>query len=111
MAPVRMKCVGVGCTWESQELEEEMAKFALTNHMQYVHPVTIVTAQPTGNMSMRVKMVKPSAGLEMTKSKWKYFVNQWKLYKRTTRLTGQDVVDDLWQCLFDPLRMEVTSET
>ena len=59
---------------------------------------------------MRGKMDKPRAGLEISESKWRDFVKQWALYKRTTRITGQDVADDLWQCLSDPLRMEVTSE-
>ena len=104
MAPVRMNCVWEGCTWE------EMSKFALTSHMQYVHPVAIVAARPTGNKNMRGKMNRPSAGLEMTESKWRYFMNQWAVYKRTTRITGQDVVDELWQCPSDLLRMEVTSE-
>ena len=72
-----------------------MAKFTLTNHMQYVHPVAIVAAQPTGNRNMRGKSNKPSAGLEMTEFKWRDFVNQWKLYKRMTGITDQDVVDDM----------------
>ena len=38
MSPAKLQYMVMGCTWESQELEEEMAKFALTNHMQYVLP-------------------------------------------------------------------------
>ena len=37
-------------------------------------------------------------------------MNQWGLYKRTTRISGQDVVDNLWQFLSYPLCMEVTSK-
>ena len=38
------------------------------------------------------------------------FQHQWTLYKRASGISGQEIVDDLWQCLSDPLRMEVTSE-
>ena len=54
---------------EPQELEEEMAKFALTNHMQYNNQVAIVAAQRNGNRNLRGKMDRPRAGLEMTESK------------------------------------------
>ena len=37
-------------------------------------------------------------------------MNQWACYKRSSGISGQDIVDDLVLCLSDELRLEVTNE-
>ena len=105
MAGVKLKCPK--CEWVMDtEMEENMAFRYLEIHVNIEH-VTAITNTAT---CMREKMKKPKADLEMTEAKWRDFKNQWALYKRASGVSGQEIVDDLWQCLSDPLRMEVTSE-
>ena len=59
---------------------------------------------------MRERQKKPSADMEMTEAKWRDFLNHWARYKRSSGISGQDIVDDLILCLSDELRLEVTSE-
>ena len=107
MAGVKLKCPE--CEWVmDEEMEENIAFRYLEIHVKIKH-VTAIT-NTTTNRGMREKMKKPKADLEMTEAKWRDFINQWALYKRASGVSGQEIVDDLWQCLSDPLRMEVTSE-
>ena len=104
---IKLKCPK--CEWVmDEEMEENIAFRYLEIHVNIEH-VTAIT-NTTTNRGMREKMKKPKADLEMTEAKWRDFKNQWTLYKRASGVAGQEIVDDLWQCLSDPLRMEVTSE-
>lgn len=105
--PVKLKCTRSDCGWVmDQEMEMADARWYVELHIKTEHP--IITQAAANNR--REKMKRPSAELDMSESKWRDFINQWGIYKRTSGVTGQDIVDDLWQCLSDPLRMEVTSE-
>ena len=44
---------------------------------------------------MRERQKKPSAGMEMSEAKRRDFMNQWACYKRSSGISGQDIVDDL----------------
>ena len=107
MTVVKLKCPK--CEWVMDtEMEENIAFRYLEVHVNIEH-ITAV-ANTTTNRGMGEKMKKPKADVEMTEAKWRDFNNQWTLYKRASGISGQEIVDDLWQCLSDPLRMEVTSE-
>ena len=30
---------------------------------------------------------------------WRFFLSEWKDYKRVTGITGQDILDELWSCM------------
>ena len=107
MTVVKPRCPE--CEWVmDEEMEENIAFRYLEIHVKIKH--TTATNNTVTNRGMREKMKKPTADLEMTEAKWRDFSNQWALYKRASGISGQEIVDDLWQCLSDPLRMEVTSE-
>ena len=48
--------------------------------------------------------------MEKSETKWIDFLQNWKVYKRSSGVTGQFMLDDLCQCLSDSLRIEVSNE-
>ena len=113
MAPIALECPNVGCTlgkdgnkYVTPEMKAELAFKMLDLHHQN-HAQEEV---PANKRNMRERQKKPSADMEMTEAKWRDFLNQWARYKRSSGISGQDIVDDLVLCLSDELRLEVTSE-
>ena len=45
---MKLECVTTECTWETQDLAEELAKWSLTQHMQHVHPAPATEQQVVG---------------------------------------------------------------
>ena len=48
-----------------------------------------------------------SKGEGSTDSDWVYFTDQWERYKRSTKLDGQNAVDQLWACCSEELARAV----
>ena len=46
----------------------------------------------------------------MTETAWRDFESQWLRYKRSTGLTGDDIIDQLISCCSDSLRMNINSD-
>ena len=108
MAKIAIPCVAVHCDYKTIETEDTaLAERLLDKHIQVEHAPA---APPVANRNMREKQKKPQIDLEMSEAKWRDFENQWSRYKRSSGVTGQEVVDDLVQCLSDALRLEITSE-
>ena len=118
MAPLALECPNAGCDlgdggakYKTPEMGEEFAVKMLDLHVQQNHvQVQSVASAPVTSKNMRERQKKPSAGLEMSEAKWRDFENQWARYKRSSGVSGQDIVDDLVLCLSDELRLEITSE-
>ena len=76
-------------------------------HARSAHPQGFAQAagqgQGTGGQSKQEKLPRPSLGTGITDADWNYFESQWKRYKRSTRVTGQDAVDQLWACASEEL--------
>ena len=118
MAPLALECPNAGCNlgdsgakYKTPEMEEEFAMRMLDLHVQQNHvQVQSIASTLVTSMNMRERQKKPSAGLEMSEAKWRDFENQWARYKRSSGVSGQDIVDDLVLCMSDELRLEITSE-
>ena len=103
MAPLALECPNAGCDlgasgakYKTPELEAEFAMRMLDHHVQQNHVQgQIVAAAPATSKNMRERQRKPSVDVEMTEAKWRDFENQWARYKRSSGVSGQDIVDDL----------------
>ena len=113
MTPLAIECPVAGC-----DLGENKAKYktpALAMELMKIHghshqQVQGAASGSVSNKNMRERQKKPTAGIEMSETKWRDFMNQWARYKRSSVISGQDIVDVLFLCLSDELRLEVTSE-
>ena len=80
-------------------------------HARSAHPQGFAQAagqgQGTGGQGKQEKLPRPSLGTGITDADWNYFESQWQRYKRSTRVTGQDAVDQLWACLNETLARAV----
>ena len=78
-----------------------------------VHPET---AAALGEMNNQARPPAPQSGVkaenlsrpilgeEITEVDWGFFLSEWSRYKRSTGLTGQNTMDQLWACAADSLK-------
>ena len=113
MAPLKLPCPKMDCQFETVEVELADAKELLADHIKVEH-ATVVDPPSTGTGGgagcKPDKMTRPAADLGMSETTWRDFEGQWKCYKRATKLTGQDAIDQLIQCCSDSLRLDLRSE-
>ena len=78
-------------------------------HLQYFHmDIRPPPQQPTVGAGPKAdKLPRPTIGEGATDSDWVFFSDQWLRYKRSTGLSGQSAVDQLWACLNDTLARAV----
>ena len=81
-------------------------------HRDLAHPparATPAPAQTGGDASMPKpdKLRRPVISEGATDSDWQYFSDQWKRYKRSTKLTSVSAVDQLWDCCSEDLARAV----
>ena len=69
-------------------------------HVQAEHAQPRITAKE-GNKAP--KLPRPTLSEEISEGDWNFFCEQWKRYKRATKLSAEDVTDELWACLSDEL--------
>ena len=111
MAPLKLPCPKLDCPFETVEVELPDAKELLADHLKVEHTATVAAPTPGGAAGCKPdKMSRPAADLGMSETTWRDFEGQWKCYKRSTKLIGQDVVDQLIQCCSDSLRLDLRSE-
>ena len=117
MPPPQQNCTAPGCDFETplNIPTWELVIQCLTNHTQVAHAVQ-PTQQPRdqGVLSARPKpapVQRPEIDLGTTESEWNFFIAEFDRYKRTTGITGQTVLDELWHCQTKQLRVLVQSDT
>ena len=85
-------------------------------HTRYAH-YDLQVAQPQqhhhpgggggGGVPKPDRLPRPTIGEGSTDSDWVYFTDQWERYKRSTKLDGQNAVDQLWACCSEELARAV----
>ena len=108
-------CPARGCAYNTPIGVETWADVLgfLNAHNQAAHPVQ-AQAQPVapahqgggdrGAMGKLDKRPRPQATTEMSEHDFKFFENEWALYKRATNLAGQTLIDELYSTMSDDLR-------
>ena len=76
-------------------------------HTRYGHPEVQQPAAPVqagggpGGDPTPDKLPNPQIGEGASQSDWLYFQSRWDRYKKSTRLEGQQAIDQMWACASD----------
>ena len=66
-------------------------------HVRQVHPGPGQQVSGGGS-SKQEKLPRPTLETGISDADWSFFVSQWERYKRSTKILGQEAVDQLWAC-------------
>ena len=58
---------------------------------------------PAGGGSKQERLPRPTLEAGISDADWSFFVSQWERYKRSTKIMGQDAIDQLWACASEEL--------
>ena len=102
---MEIECPAQGCHFKTPKMEPQVAIELLKLHNSNVH------GSNSASPSLKAEPLKrPGITLEMSETSWRDFNLQWARYKRSTSLSGMNVIDQLICCCSDLLRMDVNSE-
>ena len=108
MAPTAIDCPDAGCDfgennakYKTPVMEPALVMELMKIHGQDHQKVQGAVSGPISIKNMRERQKKPTAGMGMSKAKWRDFMNQWAHYKQSSGISGQDIMDDLVLCLSD----------
>ena len=78
----------------------------LTLHIQTAHSVAANPAPAAQhNVTAKIdKISRPVAKRDMTEHEYKFFKNEWDRYKRATNISGQLLIDELWNTMGTDLK-------
>ena len=107
MTAIALPCPDGDCGWKTVEVEQKLAKELLDQHIAVKHQSGGSVAEPGCKPE---RMVRPKADLAMSETTWRDFLGQWARFKRSTKVTGQDLIDHLVTCCSDALRMDLRSD-
>ena len=107
MAPAPIKCDQCDFTTAVGLPTYDLIMRHLETHSRSAHPQGYAAqagaGQGGGGGGRQEKLPRPSLDTGITEADWSYFESQWKRYKRSTRLLGQDAIDQLWACASEEL--------
>ena len=76
----------------------------LTLHIQTAHPKP-PGPNPTDRPITKVELrSRPEVTMDTSEADWRFFLSEWKDYKRVTGITGQAILDELWSCMKGDLK-------
>ena len=110
MAPLPpMACSAAGCGYSTPDgaptFEAQLTCLSL--HTQQAHPAqragdgAASADRPTCKVDKRAR---PTVSMEMSEHDWRFFLSEWKDYKRATGISGQNMLDELWSCMVPDLK-------
>ena len=114
--PAPIACSVTGCTYTTPATTPtwEMVRDMLQIHAASAHGAHLGGgAGGGGDHSVRPKpapVSRPEIDLGSSESDWRYFVDEFGRYRRTTGVTGQSVLDELWHCQSKALRTLMQAE-
>ena len=113
--PPQQACSAPGCEFQTpQDMPTwQLVMNSLNQHTTVAHP------QPINNADNNVSLVRPKPApiqrpeidLGTTESEWNFFKAEFERYKRTTAISGQTALDELWHCQSKQLRVLVQSDS
>ena len=116
MAPAPVKCPVPTCEYKTPVTlpTYDTIYRDLDLHTRYAHH-DLHVAQPQqhpsggsgGGATKPDRLPRPNICEGSTDSDWVYFTDQWERYKRSTKLDGQNAVDQLWACCSEELARAV----
>ena len=108
-APTPLRCLKSGCDFVTPQCPtwDPMMEL-LRMHVNLEHPSETPPA-PAAGAGASAKMEKirrPTLNEESTETDWNFFVSKWTRYKRSAKLRGEDLVDQLWACMSEGLERQ-----
>ena len=100
------RCPFPGCTYETDEVTDELAAVLLSVHSSGAH-----TAQGAPNVTLNTKLERvrcPTISAAGSSEDWSYFLTRWSDYVAATNVTGKDKVIQLLECCDEQLRKNLT---
>ena len=115
MAPPPKECPVDGCPYKTPATlpNYDLVYRDLDIHTKYSHinliPATTTASHHTGEQSTAKadKLPRPELKEGATEADFIYFKDSWTRYKRSTGLSGQAAVDQLWACCSSELSRSV----
>ena len=69
-----------------------------------LHVKTAHTKQVSGQANQKTEKPKrPSISTGLSESEWTFFISKWERYVRQTKVEGQQLLDELWNCMDEDL--------
>ena len=94
-----------GCpTW--RDANEALRLHVDTFHNALVHRDARGSNNEGGAGAKAEKLRRPTLEEEISPTDWNFFKSKWNRYKRSAKLSGQDVLDQLWACMSDGLERQ-----
>ena len=98
--PSPLVCAAAGCEYSTPPTVpnwEQLIK-VMDLHVRQAH-----SAGQQGPGSKQEKLPRPTLEAGISDADWNFFVSQWERYKRSTKITGQNAIDQLWACASEEL--------
>jgi len=88
----------------SSEQLQQLIQAAITGALASTQSTRTTTTDTTPGIK---QIDRPTMDLECNESRWAFFLNEWKLYKRRTNLSPSAATAELRACCSENLRMEL----
>ena len=104
--PTPMPCGVEGCDYSTRTgLSNHQQLFTdMQFHLAMVHPQVAASLASSQSGVKAEKLARPTLEEEISEVDWNFFKNEWSRYKRSTGLTGQSIMDQLWACASDNMK-------
>ena len=91
----------LGLTSHDQQFQDIRLHLVMVHPQQATALAAISNPVEAGGSQSSVKAEKlsrPNLEEEISEVDWSFFTSEWRRYKRSTGLTGQGIMDQLWAC-------------
>ena len=108
-APTPLRCLKSGCDFVTPQCPtwDPMMEL-LRMHVNLEHP-SETPPPPAAGAGASAKMEKirrPTLEENISETDWNFFESKWTRYKRSAKLVGEDLVDQLWACMSEGLERQ-----
>ena len=102
--PAPIKCSECDFSTQAGLPTYDLVMRHLETHSRVSHPHGYA-AQAGASMGegKQERLPRPTLDIGITEADWTFFKSQWDRYKRSTRLLGQEAIDQLWACATEEL--------
>ena len=97
MEDTTIQCQFTNCTYAATNPSEAVAIAMFQNHTQ-THQQAQTGSQPSPTHQRLPKIDRPELKQDATDEDWATFESEWKRFKRCTRMSPDEVADQLFQC-------------
>ena len=95
-------CPKSRCTWKTDDLGEATAMRLIELHLGAEHEMDVKDKKEGHAKVERVR--RPEVTPDMSEERWAYFLNRWEAYKKGCGLKEEGAMDQLVECLAEPVR-------